>query len=254
MFVLLRRFVAWSPAAFVGGLLYGFWPFILISLTDAHLMLGLAPIPPLMVACLDELLVRQRHRALPAGLVLGVLVAAQFLVGSEALVITLIAAGIGVVLVVGYGIVRRRRQLRSGSATPSPHWRRPGHGCRPAGLPGVVRPGRAGPSRRARVGGGRPSARGHHPRGLPHAGGRLLDGQLAGPPFRGLPGPDALRPVLRDRPGGRGGRRSGAVASRCRLWLFAAAGGRVRAPVLRPPVPPVDAVAAVRPPPGRWTT
>ena len=112
MFVLLRRFVAWSPAAFVGGLLYGFSPFILISLTDAHLMLGLAPVPPLMVACLDELLVRQRHRALPAGLVLGVLVAAQFLIGSEALVITLIAAGIGVVLVVGYGIVRRRRQLQ----------------------------------------------------------------------------------------------------------------------------------------------
>ena len=40
MFVLLRRWVTWQPAAFVGGLLYGFSPFILVHLTDAHLMLG----------------------------------------------------------------------------------------------------------------------------------------------------------------------------------------------------------------------
>lgn len=112
MFALLRRFVAWSPAAFAGGLLYGFSPFVLISLTDAHLMLGMAPVPPLMVACLDEILVRQRRRAVPSGVVLGVLVAAQFFVGSEALVITLIAAGIGVVLLVGLALVRRRRLLR----------------------------------------------------------------------------------------------------------------------------------------------
>jgi hypothetical protein len=30
MFVLLRRWVSWSPAAFAGGLLYGFSPFVLI--------------------------------------------------------------------------------------------------------------------------------------------------------------------------------------------------------------------------------
>ncbi len=111
MFALVRRFVAWSPAAFAAGLLYGFSPFVLISLTDAHLMLGLAPVPPLMVACLDELLVRQRHRALVTGVVLGVLVTVQFFIGSEALVITLIAAGIGVVLLVVWALVRGRRLL-----------------------------------------------------------------------------------------------------------------------------------------------
>ncbi len=46
MFVLLRRWVSWMLAAFIGGLLYGFSPFILIALTDAHLMLAMAPIPP----------------------------------------------------------------------------------------------------------------------------------------------------------------------------------------------------------------
>ena len=40
MYVLLRRWVTWSPAAFVGGLFYGFSPMILVSLGDAHLMLA----------------------------------------------------------------------------------------------------------------------------------------------------------------------------------------------------------------------
>ena len=33
MFVLLRRWVRWTPAAFIGGLFYGFSPFVLIALT-----------------------------------------------------------------------------------------------------------------------------------------------------------------------------------------------------------------------------
>ena len=37
-FVVIRRWVSWTPAAFVGGLLYGFSPFILSSLEFAHLM------------------------------------------------------------------------------------------------------------------------------------------------------------------------------------------------------------------------
>ena len=48
MFVLLQRWVSWSPAAFLGGLLYGFSPFVLTALTDGHLMLGFAAVPPLM--------------------------------------------------------------------------------------------------------------------------------------------------------------------------------------------------------------
>lgn len=113
MFVLLRRWVTWPPAAFVGGLLYGFSPFILISLTDGHLMLGMAAIPPLVVACLDEMLTRQRRRPWVSGGALGVLVAIQFFIGTESLVLMLIAAAIGVVLVVAYGLghteVLRRR-------------------------------------------------------------------------------------------------------------------------------------------------
>lgn len=104
MFVLLRRWVTWMPAAFIGGLLYGFSPFIVIGLTDAHLMLTMAPIPPLMVACLDEILVRQRRRAVVSGVVLGLLATVQFFVGTELLVISAIAIGIGVFLLVVYGL------------------------------------------------------------------------------------------------------------------------------------------------------
>jgi hypothetical protein len=115
MYVLLSRWVSWAPAAFIGGLLYGFSPFIVVSLTDAHLMLGLAPIPPLIVACLDELLVRQRWRPWATGLVLGLLVTVQFFIGTEVLALTAIAAGLGTVLVVLYGLVHRevlRRHAR----------------------------------------------------------------------------------------------------------------------------------------------
>jgi len=57
MFVLVGRWVAWTPAALAAGLLYGFSPLVLVSLSDAHLMLGWAVVPPLLVACVDELLV-----------------------------------------------------------------------------------------------------------------------------------------------------------------------------------------------------
>ncbi|MGH9097652.1 MAG: hypothetical protein ACRDWB_09520, partial [Acidimicrobiales bacterium] len=67
MFVLLRRWVDWQPAAFFGGLFYGFSPLILVSLTDAHLMVGTLVVPPLIIACLDELLIRQRRPALRVG-------------------------------------------------------------------------------------------------------------------------------------------------------------------------------------------
>jgi hypothetical protein len=104
MYILLRRWVSWAPAAFVGGLLYGFSPFVLLSLTDAHLMLGMAFVPPLLVACLDEALVRQRKRPVVIGLAIGLLVTVQFLIGSEILAIVAIALAIGVVLVLLYGL------------------------------------------------------------------------------------------------------------------------------------------------------
>ncbi len=113
MYVLLRRWVTWAPAAFVGGLLYGFSPFILVTLTDAHLMLGMAVVPPLVVACLDELLFRQRRKPVPTGVVLGLLLTVQFFIGTEVLVITVLMGVVGVVLIVVYSAWRRPSELRA---------------------------------------------------------------------------------------------------------------------------------------------
>ncbi|HLH29141.1 MAG TPA: hypothetical protein VKW77_09495, partial [Acidimicrobiales bacterium] len=105
MFVLLLRWVRWAPAAFVGGLLYGFSPFVLIGLTDGHLMLSMAPVPPLIVWCLDELLATQRRSPVGTGLLLAAALAVQFLVGTELLVMVGLTAAVGVGAVVVYAVV-----------------------------------------------------------------------------------------------------------------------------------------------------
>src|SRR5664280_1771966 len=91
MFVLVRRWVDWTPAAFGAGLLYGFSPLVLVGLSDAHLMLGWAVVPPLVVVCLDELLTSSRHGPVVIGVVLGLLLVVQFFVGTEVLLLLGIA-------------------------------------------------------------------------------------------------------------------------------------------------------------------
>jgi hypothetical protein len=99
-FWLLRRWVQWSPAAFVGGLLYGFSPFVLASLSVAHLMTAALAVLPLILGCLDELLVRQRRRPVPVGIVLGLLLVVEFFVSTELLAIVIVSAVIGMGLLV----------------------------------------------------------------------------------------------------------------------------------------------------------
>ncbi len=109
MFVLVRRWVRWAPAAFVAGLLYGFSPFVLVSLVDAHLMLGMAFVPPLVVACLDELLFRHPERPAAVGALLGVLLVLQFFLGTELLALTAVVVGCGLVVLGVSAAARRRR-------------------------------------------------------------------------------------------------------------------------------------------------
>lgn len=87
-FVLCCRYVRWQPAAFAGGLCYGFGPFVATDLRYAHVDLTWLAIPPLVFLCLDELLVRRRRRPLPVGVALGGLVIAQFFVSTELLAVT----------------------------------------------------------------------------------------------------------------------------------------------------------------------
>jgi hypothetical protein len=104
MFVLLRRWVSWTPAAIIGGMFYGFSPFLVAELTDAHLMLGMAAVPPLVVVCLDELLIRQQRRPVMTGVLLGLLVTLQFFIGSEILLMMAIMGVVGILIVVAYAV------------------------------------------------------------------------------------------------------------------------------------------------------
>lgn len=112
MFVLLRRWVGWSPAAWFGGLLYGFSPFALTNLAAGHIMLGLQVVPPLIVLCLDELLVRQSRRPVATGVALGILIGVQFFIGTEMLVITSIGVIVGLALFVIHAAWNDRARLR----------------------------------------------------------------------------------------------------------------------------------------------
>ncbi len=104
LFVLVRRWVSWQPAAFAAGLVYGFSPLVIVSLTDAHLMVGMAPVPPLVALCLDELWVRQRRRPVAVGVGLGLLLVLQFFIGTEVLVIVVMGAVIAGALLAAWGI------------------------------------------------------------------------------------------------------------------------------------------------------
>ncbi len=100
MFLLIRRWASWLPAAFVGGLLYGFSPYFLANLSATHLMVTMAVVPPLFVLMMDEILVRQHMRPVVGGVLLAALVVLQFFIGTETLVLMLFTAAIGVVVLV----------------------------------------------------------------------------------------------------------------------------------------------------------
>jgi hypothetical protein len=112
MYVLLRRWVSWAPAAFFGGLLYGFCPFILVSLTQGWFNLGTAFLPPLIVLCLDELLLRRKRRPALVGVALGLLVVLQFFLSTEILLIVAIVGVGGIALIVVGGALQFRDTLK----------------------------------------------------------------------------------------------------------------------------------------------
>jgi hypothetical protein len=111
-FIAIRRWVSWTPASFVGGLLYGFSPFVLTSLEFAHLMTAALMVLPLILIALDEIVVRQRHSALWTGGLLGLVVFAQFFLSTELLAISAIAVVIGLVALVVGALLTDRAEVR----------------------------------------------------------------------------------------------------------------------------------------------
>jgi hypothetical protein len=93
-YALARRWVRWRPAAFGGGLLYGFSPY-LVAHGGSHLNLVFVPLPPLIFLVLCEITSGRPRRPWPWGAGLAALCVAQFLISAEILVSTVIVAAIG---------------------------------------------------------------------------------------------------------------------------------------------------------------
>jgi hypothetical protein len=99
-----RRWAS-TPAAFVGGLLYGFSPYM-VGQGAGHLFLLFVPIPPLLLLLLDEMLVRQRFRWWIVGLLFALLEIIQLGFSAEIFAETALMMAIGLVL---FAFSQRRR-------------------------------------------------------------------------------------------------------------------------------------------------
>ena len=110
MCFVLRRWTSWWPAAFVGGLLYGFSAYT--SNFGEYVFLIFVPLPPLILLLLNEIFIRQHWPPRRTGIILGLLCALQFFIWVEVLAGTLImgTVAVAVVLVVSRGrlVVRWR--------------------------------------------------------------------------------------------------------------------------------------------------
>src|SRR5215472_3250716 len=94
MFWVLRRYTSWWPAAFAGGLLFAFSPY-LAGQAVRHVFLSFVPLVPLFIPLLDDWLVSRRRSPLRSGLLLGLLAALQYLISPEILLTSTIMAVAG---------------------------------------------------------------------------------------------------------------------------------------------------------------
>ncbi len=100
----LRPFTDRRSPAFAGGLLYGFSPFVLSASFVGHLQFAVLVFPPLLFIVLHETVVRHRWSTRRSAVSLAVVLVGQFLIGTEMLALTLLAAAIGLVML---GIANR---------------------------------------------------------------------------------------------------------------------------------------------------
>ncbi len=113
LFFVLRRYVASRLACFIGGLVYGFSPYVIgQSISNTHINLLFVPLFPLLVLVIDEVVIRQRWSWRRSGLALGLLASAQMMIAPELLSDFGIVALATMVLVIARYHGRARVRLR----------------------------------------------------------------------------------------------------------------------------------------------
>jgi hypothetical protein len=100
MCLVLRRWVSWWPANFLGGLLYGFSAYMTWNGDGVYLFLIFVPLPPVFFLLLHEILVRQRWRPVLTGVLLGLVCTLQFFIFTEVLAGMVVMGTIAIVLYV----------------------------------------------------------------------------------------------------------------------------------------------------------
>ena len=110
-YVVLRRWKIWAPAAALGGLAFGFSPYM-VNEGSQHLNLVFLPLVPLIVATVVELFNRPRH-PLRWGAALGALAAAQYFISSEILALTAVMSVFGLMLCGAYWVRSKPGELRA---------------------------------------------------------------------------------------------------------------------------------------------
>jgi len=99
-FLWMRRRVTHTAAAVLGGALFGFSPGMLGQLLG-HPHIAVAFVPPLILMVLEDLLIGVRRPAIQLGILLGLLGAAQLLIGEEVLATTGLIALLGIGVLAG---------------------------------------------------------------------------------------------------------------------------------------------------------
>lgn len=108
-YLLLRHWIRWRPAAFAGGLLYGFSPY-LVAQGLGHLNLVFVPLPPLIFLVLCRISAPGPRKPRAWGTTLALLCVAQFFISIEILASTAIigVTGLLAAAAVRPGAVRDR--------------------------------------------------------------------------------------------------------------------------------------------------
>jgi len=105
-FAMARRFVRWWPAAFIGGLAYGFSPFTSAT-ANAHLFLLFQAVPPLVILFVDRFLRSDSASPWWSGVAVGICFVAEFYISTEAFASLLVMTFIAAVVSGAYVLLKR---------------------------------------------------------------------------------------------------------------------------------------------------
>lgn len=114
-FLWMRRKVTHPVAAALGGALFGFSPGMLGQLLG-HTHIAVAFVPPLILMVLEDIVIDTRRSAVRMGALLGLLGAAQLLIGEEVLTITALIAFMGIGVLAGMYPSKVRERLPRAAA------------------------------------------------------------------------------------------------------------------------------------------